>query len=77
MPANNKAAAFITKDGKVNVYQLTRVDVQTIVIPIVLEHIDEPIKMTTVGGVLYKKTNERTPCPCCGTRLPTFRDVGT
>jgi hypothetical protein len=76
MPANNKAAAFITKDGKVTVHLFLASlgDIKSIRLPLVLEEITEPIKMQNIGEVLFIKTTEKTPCPCCGILLQTFRE---
>ncbi len=76
MPANPKTAAFIAKDGKVTVriFLSPLGDIKSVRLPLVVEEINEPIKMQTVGEVLFVKTSEKTPCPCCGILLQTFRE---
>ena len=72
----SKAAAFITKDGKVTVRQFLSSlgGIKSVRLPLVLEEITEPIKMQNIGEVLFIKTTEKTPCPCCGILLQTFRE---
>ncbi|MDD5263880.1 MAG: hypothetical protein PHU43_03490 [Candidatus Bipolaricaulis sp.] len=74
-----RSAAFVTKDGKVTVHKLEFKTGQSfpdiIQAPFVTEHITEPIDLTNIDVVKFKRSADLAECPCCGTHLVTYREL--
>ncbi len=66
-----KNAAFIYKDGSIKVLPYPHSEPVHVFVPKILQPNEDELAYVEV---VFVRTNEITPCPCCGAELLTYRE---